>query len=91
MRALQAAGGDTSRSLVLDTLVRDVATPSTNPSLSPYALIDVIVRLDISFCGRLAYISYALATFTPPGTPPLFWQPHPAPFPSNHKGSDAGG
>ncbi len=32
-----------------------------------------------------------LATSTPPGIPHLFRQPHLAPFPSDHKGSDAGG
>ena len=31
-RALQATGDDTSRPQVLDALMRDVATPSTNPS-----------------------------------------------------------
>jgi len=42
-----------------------------------------MVRLDISFCGRLAYLSCILAICSPPGTPP-------PPFPSDHHGSDAG-
>ena len=54
-------------------------------------MIDIIVCLDISFCGRLAYIPYVLATSTPPGISHLFRQPHPAPSPGDHNGSDPGG
>lgn len=90
-RALQTTGGDTSRHQILDSLVRDVTIPPTNPSAFSLFLDRhhrTLTHILLWTCGRLAYLSCTLALLGT-DTPPLFCQPHPAPFPSIHNGSDA--
>ena len=84
-RGLQATGGDTSHPRVLDALMRDVATPSTNPSTvslfldrhhrTPRQILLWTICLYIVYSSHLWY------------TPILATAPRAV---SDHKGSDAG-